>query len=168
MSVWLLDFIIQIKQYIYNLLYHYPKMSSSCTSSLSYDSDDFYLEESSDMIRQFEQARPRSHARNLTDEEHFMQQMNLNLSGKKSGSFNETKVDEATRRLFVGDLSFFCTEKELITIFSPFGAISAVNIRRGAAGESLLYGFVTFTNVQSAMTAMTALNGKDFLGRKLR
>lgn len=76
--------------------------------------------------------------------------------------------DESIRRLFVGDLSFFCTEDNLLPLFSPFGPISSISIRRGASGDSLLFGFVSYEYPQSATAALTALNGQEFMGRKLR
>lgn len=69
--------------------------------------------------------------------------------------------------VFVGDLSYFATEQDLIQLFSPFGPIDSVMIRRGKSGDTLHYGFVKMNEV-CAQTAISTLQGYKFMGRKLR
>lgn len=69
--------------------------------------------------------------------------------------------------VFVGDLSYFCEEKDLLSIFSAFGPVSSVIVRRGKEGNSLQYAFVIM-NEADAHAACNALNGSKFMGRKLR
>lgn len=74
----------------------------------------------------------------------------------------------ATKGLFVGDLSSFCTEKDLHYLFSEFGNITNVEIKRGRHGDSLLHGFVEFDSETSAHLAIQGLHGRKFKGRKMR
>ncbi len=72
------------------------------------------------------------------------------------------------KSVFIGDLSYFCNEDHLIQLFSPYGRVTEVNIRRGVTGDSLLYGFLAFDNEESATRAQAELNGREFMGRYLR
>lgn len=74
----------------------------------------------------------------------------------------------ATKGLFVGDLSSFCTEKDLYAMYSPFGPIIAIEIKRGRHGDSLLHGFVEYDSVVSSYRAMEALHGRKIMGRRMR
>jgi RNA recognition motif-containing protein len=69
--------------------------------------------------------------------------------------------------VFVGDLSYFATEQDLIQLFSAYGPIDSVMIRRGKSGDTLHYGFVKMNEI-CAQTAISSLQGCKFLGRKLR
>lgn len=69
--------------------------------------------------------------------------------------------------VFVGDLSYFCTEQDLYQLFSPFGNIDSVMVRRGKAGDTLHYGFVKMDDA-SAQKALVAMQGHKYMGRKLR
>lgn len=71
--------------------------------------------------------------------------------------------------LFIGDLSKFCSESNLESLFAPFGQIVDVKIKRNnTTGKTLSYGFVSFANDECAATAMDQLNGYSFYGRNLR
>jgi RNA recognition motif-containing protein len=76
-----------------------------------------------------------------------------------------TKKD---RTIFVGDLSFFCQDSDLYELFSPFGIIQSVRIKRSPKGDSLLFGFVVMNSHESAARAVYLLLGKEFMGRNLR
>lgn len=75
---------------------------------------------------------------------------------------------EMNHTLFVGDLSLFCDDGCLASLFVPFGSVTNAQIRRGRRGDSLLYGFVEFANKDCAQTAMDTLDGKKFMGRTIR
>ena len=63
------------------------------------------------------------------------------------------------RTLFVGDLSVYCSENDLQTLFSQFGPIEKITIKRGVSGSTnLSYGFVKFYHRESAEAA-TAMKG---------
>lgn len=71
--------------------------------------------------------------------------------------------------LFLGDLSLFCTEKDILSAFSPYGRVTNVRIKRSNENKKhLLYGFVEYASASEAVQAMQAMNGSVFLGRALR
>jgi RNA recognition motif-containing protein len=74
----------------------------------------------------------------------------------------------ATKSVFLGDLSFFCTENDIRTVFSTFGMITNLEIKRGRHGDSLMHGFVEFDREVSAYKAIRTMHGKKFKGRKMR
>jgi RNA recognition motif-containing protein len=75
---------------------------------------------------------------------------------------------ETVRTVFMGDLSYFCTEDDLYAIGSPYGHITAIKVRRGNQGKSLLFGFVEYETIESAQHAFHKLNNRLFMGRYLR
>ena len=75
---------------------------------------------------------------------------------------------DATRTIFVGDLSYFCTEEDLFNLFSPFGTILTVRVRRGLTGESLMHGFVAFDTPEATRMAIATIDGKEFMGRTIK
>jgi RNA recognition motif-containing protein len=71
--------------------------------------------------------------------------------------------------LFVGDLSIYCTEGDLQKLFSPFGSIEAIRVKKGGADKlNLAYGFVKFHRREHAEKAMNMMNGHVLLGRALK
>ena len=71
-------------------------------------------------------------------------------------------------KVFVGNLPFSMTDKDLTELCSPFGQITeAVIIRDKFSGRSRGFGFVTFADRTAGEQAVTALNGKDIQGRAL-
>jgi len=52
--------------------------------------------------------------------------------------------------------------------FNQFGEIAALEIKRGRYGDSLMHGFVEYTTEASAINAIMEMNGKKFMGRKMR
>lgn len=79
-----------------------------------------------------------------------------------------TSAPSSTKSLFVGDLSFFCTELELVNIFSRFGPIETLEIKRGRHGDSLMHGFLEFVNEADAYRAIQEVNGRKFMGRHIK
>lgn len=71
--------------------------------------------------------------------------------------------------LFLGDLSTFCTETEIHDLFSPYGEILEIKIMRSEeTNRNLSYGFIKFSNSNSAKKAMENLNGYLLSGRNLK
>ena len=71
-------------------------------------------------------------------------------------------------KLFVGNLPYEVTSEELGQFFSQFGSIlEAVVITDRVSGRSKGYGFVRFTEENSADEAATKVNGKVYKGRPL-
>lgn len=73
------------------------------------------------------------------------------------------------RTLFLGDLSVYCTEKDVKEFFQPFGPIEAIKLKRGSSDRNhLSYGFIRFIHPESAQLALERGNGAVFLGRPIR
>src|SRR5260370_41223891 len=74
-----------------------------------------------------------------------------------------------TVRLYVGNLSFEATEGDLRELFNPFGEPDSLTVVIDrSTGRSKGFGFVEFSDNAKANAAMSALNGKELLGRMLR
>ncbi len=71
--------------------------------------------------------------------------------------------------IFVGDLSFFCQEKQLIDLFSKYGPVAEARVKRSDRGNrTLMYGFVRMEELQNALSAVSDLQGKLYMGRAMR
>ncbi len=71
-------------------------------------------------------------------------------------------------KMYVGNLSFDTSEGDLRQKFEEFGDVASVNIITDReTGRSKGFAFVEMTSSATAETAMNALNGNDFNGRKL-
>ena len=74
-----------------------------------------------------------------------------------------------SRIVYVGDLSFFCFEDQLFSLFSRHGRVIKVEVKRGkATGDSLLHGFVEMDSPASVEKVLANLQGIKFMGRKMR
>lgn len=73
-----------------------------------------------------------------------------------------------TGTLFIGNLSYFCTEADVQPLFEQFGTVHSVIIRRTKSDEMLYYGFVQMDNLEQADQAAHHLDGQKLLGRPLR
>jgi len=69
--------------------------------------------------------------------------------------------------IFVGNLSFQATKEDLVKLFEPFGAVANAVIMERKKGKSRGYGFVDMPNEEEKNTAITALQGKEFMWRVL-
>jgi hypothetical protein len=79
-------------------------------------------------------------------------------------------LDEQTlaqTRLFVGDLSYFCTEDNLLSLFSPYGPVLQVHVRRGVKGNTLMHGYVIVDAYEQALRAVKELDNMEFMGRTI-
>ncbi|MCR1792274.1 RNA recognition motif domain-containing protein [Leptospira sp. WS58.C1] len=71
-------------------------------------------------------------------------------------------------KLFVGGLSWSTTDQTLRQVFEVHGAIQEANVVVDReTGKSRGFGFVTFSDQDSAQTAVAELNGKDIDGRNI-
>ena len=71
-------------------------------------------------------------------------------------------------RIFVGNLSWDATDKDLMDAFASFGSVSeAIALKDRQTGKSKGYGFVTMDNDEEAKNAIDSLNGKEFMGRPM-
>ncbi|MFA5287131.1 MAG: RNA-binding protein [Candidatus Omnitrophota bacterium] len=72
--------------------------------------------------------------------------------------------------IFVGNLSFDTTEADLKQLFETIGEVSSVVIvmeKEKKAPKSRGFGFVEMPAEAQALSAISALNGRDFMGRLL-
>ena len=73
-----------------------------------------------------------------------------------------------TNKIYVGNLNYDLTEKDLIEIFNSCGTIKEARIVQDFfTGESRGFGFVLFSRPEEAEKAIS-LNGLSVKGRKLR
>lgn len=71
--------------------------------------------------------------------------------------------------LFLGDLSIFCTEKDIEEAFQQFGEIVNIRIQRSKeTSRALSYGFIEYSCETAAVSAMNEMNGYVLKGRPLR
>lgn len=71
-------------------------------------------------------------------------------------------------KLYVGNLSFDVTEKDLRDMFSPCGPVNDIHVVMDRdTGRPRGFAFVTMNSEDGAKAAIQALNGKDWKGRAL-
>lgn len=71
--------------------------------------------------------------------------------------------------LFVGNLAFNVTKRDLVELFSPHGiVVEAKIINDRETGRPRGFAFVTMNSEEDAQAAIDALNGKAFQGRPLK
>lgn len=70
--------------------------------------------------------------------------------------------------IYVGNLSFDTTERELETAFAAFGAVTTARLATDRdTGRARGFGFVEMSNANEAQAAISSLNGKELQGRTL-
>ncbi|KAJ9129017.1 hypothetical protein P3X46_006471 [Hevea brasiliensis] len=75
----------------------------------------------------------------------------------------------SSNKLFVGGLSYGTDDRSLKDAFSGFGeVISARVITDRDSGRSRGFGFVDFSNDESASAALSAMDGQELQGRSIR
>lgn len=74
-----------------------------------------------------------------------------------------------SKKLYVGNLSYDCTNEDLSQKFSEFGEVSEANaITDKFSGQAKGFAFITYNDSASAQKAIDALNGQEWMGRTLR
>ena len=72
-------------------------------------------------------------------------------------------------KLLIRNLARTTTEKELQSLFEPFGTVqSCTLVMDKETGASKGFGFVEMPKQGDAKAAMKSLNGKDIAGSKIR
>ncbi|KAF3937574.1 Nucleolin [Dactylella cylindrospora] len=71
-------------------------------------------------------------------------------------------------RLYVGNIHFSITEKDLEHVFEPFGELEFVQLQKEESGRSRGYGFVQYRDPNQAKEALEKMNGFDLAGRPIR
>lgn len=75
-----------------------------------------------------------------------------------------------SKKLYVGNLSYKCTDHDLAELFSAYGEVienGARVITDRETGRSKGFGFVEMKNDDEAKNAINELNQRDYLGRPL-
>lgn len=73
------------------------------------------------------------------------------------------------KNLFVGNMSFQTTERELSELFKAFGQVTRVHIATDReTGRARGFAFVEMPNDDEAAKAIAGLDGKDVGGRNLK
>ncbi|MCR5763636.1 MAG: RNA-binding protein [Treponema sp.] len=74
-----------------------------------------------------------------------------------------------SKRIYIGNLSYSTKEDSLTSYFSEYGEVlSAVIIKDKFTEQSKGFGFVEMSEEPAAQNAITALNGREIDGRKVR
>jgi len=77
--------------------------------------------------------------------------------------------DQVNTKLYVGNLSYSTTEKELRDMFSKSGAVKAVTIPTDRmTGQPRGFAFVEMENAADAAKAIAACNGQSLGGRQIK
>ncbi|MBI5152798.1 RNA-binding protein [Candidatus Peregrinibacteria bacterium] len=72
------------------------------------------------------------------------------------------------KKLYVGNLTYTCTEADLKTTFEAIGPVVSVTIIADKfSGRSKGFGFVEMENEADAEKAVASLNNSEFSGRKI-
>ena len=75
----------------------------------------------------------------------------------------------AKATVFIGDLSRFCSDEDISSLFHRYGKVLETKIMRNpVTGISLGYGFLIMGSTESAFLAMQNLHGVQLRGRPLR
>ena len=70
-------------------------------------------------------------------------------------------------KLYVGNLNYSTTDKDLYDLFGPYGEVRSVNlIKDKFTGQSKGFAFVEFAGADQAEKALEQ-NGKDFMSRSI-
>ncbi len=70
--------------------------------------------------------------------------------------------------IYVGNLKYEVKEQDLQEMFSEYGEVAKAKIVKDRETDrSKGFGFVTMDDAEEAKAAITALNGKDLLGRAI-
>ena len=78
------------------------------------------------------------------------------------------RSDSDVVEMYVGNLSYNVSEKDLRGEFEPYGEVVSVRIIKNRFnGKSKGFGFVEIAGRNDASQAVRALNGKDIKGRKV-
>ena len=101
---------------------------------------------------------------------HSFPHQQLDLSGNNKISKPPLNAVRDSLEVFVGNLSYFCEEKDLQDLFNQYGNVRNVRMMRSSDGKhkSLMFGFVMLSTTQEAEQAQQLFNGHLFMGRHLR
>jgi len=71
--------------------------------------------------------------------------------------------------IYVGNLSYEVTEKDLKTAFEDYGQVESANVVQDKySGRSRGFGFVEMSSETEGQSAIDGLNGKELKGRAMK
>lgn len=71
-------------------------------------------------------------------------------------------------KMYVGNLDFQTTDKDLLNAFAAYGSVFTANVmRNGTTGDPHCYGYVEMKDQRQAEAALIGLEGHEVHGRKL-
>jgi hypothetical protein len=70
-------------------------------------------------------------------------------------------------KLYVGNISFACSEDDLRTVFAAIGEVGEVALVRDELGRNRGFGFVTMRTKEGGQKCVDELDGLDLKGRNL-
>jgi RNA recognition motif-containing protein len=83
--------------------------------------------------------------------------------------YGEKDVLPMGRKIYVGNLNYSTSERELEDLFSQYGSVASTNIIVDRMTDrSKGFGFVEMEDEQAAEAAISALNNYEFGGRNLK
>lgn len=89
-----------------------------------------------------------------------MSQTSLSSMASHTSEVREKKTETTpSRALWIGSIPPETTPSQLLSIFSPFGAVESARVLTNKQ-----CGFINFETMESAIAARTALNGREILG----
>lgn len=90
------------------------------------------------------------------------------FSAKRADKFGDQR-SPPSNTLFLGNLSFDCTNDIVMETFSEYGEVGRVSLPTDRDSGNLKgFGYVDFSTVEEATAALEALNGIDLAGRRIR
>lgn len=90
-----------------------------------------------------------------------MERIQLNLEEGKPAKFT------GDMKLYVGNISFDCSEDDLWDIFGSVGDVGEISLVRDDQGRNRGFGFVTMREQADGEKALEQLDGLDLKGRNL-
>ena len=76
-------------------------------------------------------------------------------------------ADQEGRKIFLGGLSYDCTEDDLKADFGKYGDLEDVQLPMGGMGKHKGFGFLTFRSKDDAEYAVKQHNQREYLGRPI-
>ena len=82
--------------------------------------------------------------------------------------FRKLKEIDTYVNIYIGNLSYDVTDRDLQSAFSAFGGVTSAKVVMDMdSGRSKGFGFVEFEDAEEAKSAIKALDGSDLGGRKI-
>ncbi|KAJ3387901.1 hypothetical protein HDU80_011815, partial [Chytriomyces hyalinus] len=118
---------------------------------------------------EFADSKSAKNALKMADTEVDGRPIRVDLSTPRPAKKPEASSSAPSDTLFVGNMSFNATEEGLREVFGEHGEVVSCRIPTDReTGNPKGFGYITYSNVDSAKAALEALNGYEFEGRGLR